>query len=105
MIAGSFPLICIYDRKALCAHVERSLPLLNRDQDRAIASILNAVHLDQGGFFFWMDPTDSERRLFTISYWHLFVTKVTWLLLLLHLALLPFCCREGGLHTLPLKSQ
>jgi hypothetical protein len=41
-----------YDREALRAHVERSLPLLNRDQDRAVASILSTVRLDQGGVFF-----------------------------------------------------
>jgi hypothetical protein len=36
--------------------VERSLPLLNRDQDRAVASILNAMRFDQGGVFFLDGP-------------------------------------------------
>jgi ATP-dependent DNA helicase PIF1 len=41
--------------------VERSLPLLNRNQDRAVASILNAVHLDQGGVFFLDGPSGSGK--------------------------------------------
>jgi hypothetical protein len=50
-----------YDREALRAHVERSLPLLNRDQDRAVASILNVVRLDQGDVFFLDGPGGSGK--------------------------------------------
>ncbi len=50
-----------YDREAFRAHVERNLPLLNRDQDRAVASILNAVRLDQGGVFFLDGPGGSGK--------------------------------------------
>ncbi|KAH9576597.1 hypothetical protein CY35_01G170700 [Sphagnum magellanicum] len=50
-----------YDREALHAHVERSLPLLNKDQDRAVASILNAVRLDQGGVFSLDGPNGSGK--------------------------------------------
>jgi hypothetical protein len=45
-----------YDREALHAHVERSLPLLNKDQDRSVASILNVVCPDQGDVFFLDGP-------------------------------------------------
>jgi hypothetical protein len=55
-----------YDREALRAHVERSLPLLNRDQDRAVVSILSAVRLDQGGVFF-LDRLDGSRKTFAIT--------------------------------------
>jgi RecG-like helicase len=50
-----------YDREALRAHMERSLPLLNKDQDMAVASILNAVRLDQGGVFFLDGPGGSGK--------------------------------------------
>jgi hypothetical protein len=55
-----------YDREALRAHVERSLPLLNRDQDRAVASILNVVCLDQGGVFF-LDGPGGSGKMFVYS--------------------------------------
>jgi hypothetical protein len=50
-----------YDQEALHAHVERSLPLLNKDQDMAVASILNAMRLDQGGVFFLDGPGGSGK--------------------------------------------
>jgi len=55
-----------YDREALRARVERSLPLLNKDQDRAVASILNAVRLDQGGVFF-LDGPGGSGKMFVYS--------------------------------------
>jgi hypothetical protein len=55
-----------YDREALRAHVERSLPLLNRDQDRAVVSILSAVRLDQGGVFF-LDGLGGSRKTFVYN--------------------------------------
>ncbi len=55
-----------YDREALRAHVERRLPLLNRDQDRAVASILNVVRLDQGSVFF-LDGPGRFRKMFVCS--------------------------------------
>jgi ATP-dependent DNA helicase PIF1 len=55
-----------YDREALRAHVERSLPFLSRNQDRAVASILNVVHLDQGDVFF-LDGPGGSGKMFVYS--------------------------------------
>jgi hypothetical protein len=55
-----------YDREALRAHVERRWLLLNRNQDRAVASILNAVRLDQGGVFF-LDGLGGSGKTFVYS--------------------------------------
>jgi hypothetical protein len=55
-----------YDQEALRAHVERSLPLLNRDQDRVVASILNVVRLDQGNVFF-LDGPGRSGKMFVYS--------------------------------------
>jgi ATP-dependent DNA helicase PIF1 len=55
-----------YDRETLRAHMERSLPLLNRDQDMAVASILNAVRLNQGGVVF-LDGPGGSKKMFVYS--------------------------------------
>jgi hypothetical protein len=45
-----------YDQGALQAQLERNMPLLNPDQERAVASILDAVRRGEGNVFFLDGP-------------------------------------------------
>jgi ATP-dependent DNA helicase PIF1 len=50
-----------YDQGALQAQLERNMPLLNPDQERAVASILDAVRRGEGNVFFLDGPGGSGK--------------------------------------------
>lgn len=51
-----------YDRNALSQSVQIQVPLLNQQQKTAYDTIINAVNIENGGFFFLMRPAELVRR-------------------------------------------